>query len=542
MKRWILPICLILALGGLIVWRLAINAKATEAQAQTRTQRQHAKPLVTVVPATYKDMRQTFEAVGNVDSPLTVKIGPKYAGQVATVDVHEGDHVASGQIVATIDPAEAQANVDEQQGNVAQAQEKLAQAQLTQNANDVGVMSTIAQDRATLNGAIAALNSANKNYISMVAAAEGAVVDGQAKVAAAISQVANGKAGLNSAQASQVDAQAKYNREDSLFKQGYVAAQDRDDDQAALSVAVANVDVAQGQLDAANSALNSSQAELKEDEDELKTTRTSAKSTVNAATSTVVEDRAILATALANSSQQPAYIANLRALQAAVVAAQAQLHDARVQLQYTVLTSPIDGFVTARLMDPGTQAVAGQEILEIQTVNPVWITAPVPEEESDEIRVGQTGDISLDALPNVTFTGRVSQINASADPSNRQFSVRVTIDNPKALIKPGMFARVDFLTSFMPHQLYVPREAISTSTGGPSTAFVVGPDGVVQQRTVVVASSDTDGFAISSGILPGENVVTLSAMPLRDGQSVRIAGPGGGSGAGGGKHHHHQAG
>src|SRR6185437_4490855 len=112
----------------------------------------HSKPLVNVAAASYKDIVQSFEGVGNVDSPVTVKIAPRYAGPVATVNVLEGQHVTAGQVLATIDPAEAQATVSQDLANVAQAQQRLAQAQLNQNANDTGVNSTIRQAQAGLNG------------------------------------------------------------------------------------------------------------------------------------------------------------------------------------------------------------------------------------------------------------------------------------------------------------------------------------------------------------------------------------------------------
>jgi RND family efflux transporter MFP subunit len=512
-----------------------LNHRADAAQSQERTKRLHSKPLVDVAVASYHDIEQTFEAVGNVDSPMSVKIAPRYAGPVASIAVSEGQHVTAGQVLAAIDPSEARATVSQDLANVAQAKQRLAQAQLTQNSTDVGVLSTIRQAQAGVDGATNAYRDAQRNYVNNVAAAKAAVTDAEGKVASATAQVANAKAELESAKANQDNAQAKNAREASLYKQGFIAAQDYDDSKAALGVANANVDVATAQVNSAQSAEGSAKAELQSAKDQLSAVEVTATGSVTSARTQVVDARATLKTAVANKSQQSAYVANLAALQAAVVASEAQLHDAQVQLQYTVLRSPIDGFVTARLMDPGAQATAGQEILEVQQLKQVWVTVAVPEEETAGMHMGQDATVSFDALRGKTYRGKVTQINASADPSNRQFSVRVAIDNPKNEIHPGMFARVDFVTGLLPHQVYVPREAVTTETSGVSTVMEVDQDGKAHQNIVKVGASDAGGYAIAAGVQPGDKLITFSAIPVKDGQAVRISGAGGSEGG----HHHH---
>ncbi|MGO8670493.1 MAG: efflux RND transporter periplasmic adaptor subunit [Capsulimonadaceae bacterium] len=535
MKRWVISVVFIVVLAGLIVWRLGVNHAAASAQGQERQSRKTSKLLVNVATASYHDIVHTFESVGNVDSPVSVMVGSKYAGPVDFIAGQPGDPVTRGEVLVRMDPSEAQANVNTQEGNVAQAQQHLAQAQITQNSNNVGVNATVLQQRATVAADVSNYESAVKNDISQQAAAHAAVVDAQAKLDAAVSQVVNEKAEVRSAEANLKDAAAKNTREQSLLKQGFVAAQDADDDEAAMEVQKANLDVANAQLQAAISAQASAAAELKSAVDSAATVQQTDIATIAAAKAQVNEARAALAAAVANLAQQPAYTANLKALEAAVVAAQAQLHDAQVMLQETILTSPIDGFIVARMMDPGAQATAGQEILQVQAVKQVWITVPVPEEQTDKIHMGQTARVSVDGIPGQKFAGKVTQINASADPLNRQFSVRVTVNNPKNLIKPGMFATVHFVTSRIPHQIYIPREAVNPLASGGDTVFVVGVDGTVQSRLVTVGDSDTDGFAVLSGIQIGDKVVVLSAMPLRDGQTVQIAGSAGGHGHG---HHH----
>jgi membrane fusion protein (multidrug efflux system) len=240
--------------------------------------------------------------------------------------------------------------------------------------------------------------------------------------------------------------------------------------------------------------------------------------------------------ARANAAQKPAYQQNLAALRAAVDAAQADLRSSQAQRADTVLASPMDGFVTARTMDPGSMATPGQPILTLQAIRQVWVSIPVPEEDSHKIRMGEVGTVAFDAFPDQKFEGRVSQINTSADPSSRQFTVRLTLDNPKGQIRPGMFGHVSLETERAAGVIAVPREALQKSREGGSQVVVVDSSGTVHLRPVTEGPSDPEYVSIASGLEAGEKVVTLNSAPLKDGAKVRFGGRGGGSrgGAGGG--------
>ena len=546
LKRWIAPFGFFVVLAVLIAWRLIVNHNAAEAQSNQQTGRSGRAASVTVATAAVRDVIQSFDAVGDVEAPLSVKLAPKTAGQVLYVAAHEGDHVTAGEVLVKIDPSEAQADVAQEEANVAQAQQKLAEAQITQNPTDVGVTTAIRQQEATLAGSESDYSSALSNSASTVAAAGSAATDADARVSSARSSIANSAAELTSAQANLENAQAKYDRQNTLFQKGFVAQQTVDDARTTVDVAKASVDVAQAQLSGAKSALVSAQAQLASANQQVAIAKTTGRANIAAADAHVKEARAALASAQANTAQKPAYEANLAALKSAVTAAQAQLANAQAVLGQATLRSPIDGFVTARYVDPGSIATAGQSVIAVQQLNPVWITTAVPEEMASSVYPGQTAIASLDALPGRTFTGKVIQVNRSADPSSRQFSVRITLDNPTYTVKPGMYGRVSVVTSKVHNALAIPREAVQQSDSG-NTVFVLNSDSSVTQRTVTLGVSDTNGYQILSGVTAGEQVVTISASPLRDGQKVKLAKPGAGAGdgtsggdaTGGHKHHKH---
>src|SRR5262249_13749351 len=94
-------------------------------------------------------------------------------------------------------------------------------------------------------------------------------------------------------------------------------------------------------------------------------------------------------------------------------------------------------------------------------------------------------------------------------------------NNAQNLIKPGMFCHVTIVTQVTPHVVVVPREAIHNTPKGPNV-IVVDDKLVAHQRAVKTGDQDVNGIAIIEGVQAGEKVVTLSAQPVRDGQTVKI--------------------
>ena len=493
--------------------------------------RKNALPNVTIVPAVMRDIVQTYEAVGTIESPFNVKLAAKITGRIDYLQAREGDAVTQGQVLARVDPSEITALVAQQQSNVAEAQQRLAQAQLTQGSTNVGVTTNIAQQQATVSSAQADYSQQRENYNAQVAAANAAVTDAQEKITNAQSAVRNGEANLRSAQANLNNAQVKLNRTLDLYKQGFIAAQDVDDARTQVEVQRGAVDVANGQLAGAQAQVGSAQAQLNSAKQQASIVATKGKADIEAARQKTLQAQAALKFAQSNRSQTPAYQANLRALQAAVTAAQANLRNTQAQLANTVLTSPMNGFVTQRLADPGTTVTAGTPILAVQSLRQVYVTTSVPEEISHNVRYGEIAPLVLDAFPNRNFVGKVTQINPAADPQSRQFTVRLTLDNPTGQVRPGMFARVTFETKRIPNAIQVPREAVKADKkSGGQIATVVGSDNIAHIRMVKMGASSGANVQILDGVKPGENLVTLSLAPVKEGQKVNAVPAGGATG------------
>jgi HlyD family secretion protein len=529
MKRWIavaIPVAIVL---GLIGWRLEQKAGETAGQAKSRDLRKNAPVPVTTVSAARRDIVERFESIGNVESPFNVKVAPKTTGRITYLELREGDRVTQGQVLARIDTAAIEAQVRQQQAQVAEARYRLAQARITQAPTNVSVQSQMRQQEATLSSANASYAQAVSNDSAQRQTAEAMVADAQGRVNSATASVANAQAVVGSAEANLANARSKFNRINDLYKQGFTAAQDVDDARTTVTVQEGAVEVAKGGLNVAKAQLESARAQQNSAQQQARIAVTKGKTDIVAAGAQVKQAKATLATARANIVQEPAYRQNLSALQAAVDAALAQLHSAQAQLSDAVLLSPVSGYVTDRFLDPGAMASPSQPVLAVQAVRQVFVSVPTPEDVATRMVLGDTGTIRLDSLPGKTFTGKVTQVNAAADASSRQFVVRLIVDNPAGLLKPGTFARASIVTRRIKGALVLPREAVTRSRDSVTVTTV--KDDIASIRPVTTGPSDSSGIAIESGLQTGEKVVVMSAAPLRDGQKVRVdGGKDGGSG------------
>jgi RND family efflux transporter MFP subunit len=517
MRRSLYILIPIAVFAGLIAWRVGQKRAAATALSQMRARRTSMAAPVSVAPAQLRDIAQTFEATTSLEAPLDVKLAPKVTGRIVYLEVREGDPVRKGQVLVRIDSSQVEADVNQARANLAQAQYRLAQAETTENPTNVGIATQIDQQKAGLSSAEADLNQTQQNFSARVVAAQASVIDAQGKVDAATAAIAGAQANLN-------NAEAKYNRIFDLYKQGFVAAQDVDDAKAA-------VEVGREQLKAAQAQLNSAGAQKQAAEQQAAITETSGKADIQASKARLEQARAALAYAQSNTAQSSAYRQSLSALRSSASAAEAALRSAEARRGDTALASPLHGFVTARYLDPGAVASPGQPILEVQFMRSVWAAVAVPEEVSTKLSVGQPARVTLDAYPNETFAGAIVQVDPSADPQSRQFTVRVILDNRSNRLRPGMFGRISLVTDEVKNAVAVPREAIENDRQG-TYVMVVNAAGKASRRRVQVGLQSTDYVALNQGVEVGEKVIVLSAMPLRDGQPVQIAGPGGIKGKG----------
>lgn len=182
-------------------------------------------------------------------------------------------------------------------------------------------------------------------------------------------------------------------------------------------------------------------------------------------------EQALTATRIARQvvSSEQQQVANLqaavKAAEARVAAQRAIVAQEKERLSYALLRSPIQGAVTARMVDTGDLIAPGAELLRVGDFRFVQVDVLVSELELSQVSVGQPARVRIDALGGAEFAGRVDRISPQADPVSRQVPVAVTLDNASGRLGAGMLARVQFGVT-RPLHVLIPETALSVARGG----------------------------------------------------------------------------
>ncbi len=211
--------------------------------------------------------------------------------------------------------------------------------------------------------------------------------------------------------------------------------------------------------------------------------------------------------------------------QQAVDQLKAQLDAARSQyanvLENTVLRSPINGVVTARNYDPGDMT-GNLPVLTVGQLAPiVKVIINISENDLSTVSQGMPVEVTFDAFPDRTFSGKVQRIYPTVDTATRTFAVEVQIANGKEEIKPGMFARVAIDLGAQ-QNVVVPDRAVVKQTGSGNKYVYVLNGNRVSYKHVELGQRLGDSYELLSGIEDGDTVVITGQTRLADGVEVEV--------------------
>jgi membrane fusion protein (multidrug efflux system) len=198
----------------------------------------------------------------------------------------------------------------------------------------------------------------------------------------------------------------------------------------------------------------------------------------------------------------------------------AEVDLARARLDKTRITAPFAGVVGLREVSVGGYVEPGQDLVNLEDIDPIKVDFPVPERALSAIEVGQPIEVTVDAWPGRTFEGEVYAINPKVDAQGRSIAVRATIDNQERLLRPGLFAAVRLITARREAALLVPEQAIFAQQGKPHVYKVV--DGVARLTAVTLGGRRVGQAEVTAGLAAGDVVVTAGQMKLHDGAAVRV--------------------
>lgn len=205
-------------------------------------------------------------------------------------------------------------------------------------------------------------------------------------------------------------------------------------------------------------------------------------------------------------------------------AARARVKQQEAVIKRKVIRAPFAGLAGIRQVDLGQYIEAGDAIVSLQALNPIYVDYTLAERYLTRIQTGQKISLQLDALPGRSFEGEVSALNPGVDTGTRTLKVRATLNNPDNSLRPGMFAEVTTITGDAEAVLTLPRTAISFNTYG-NFVFVIqsneqGPPTV--KRTPVETGDIRNGRVQVKNLAAGTQVVRTGLVKLRDGMPVKI--------------------
>ena len=207
----------------------------------------------------------------------------------------------------------------------------------------------------------------------------------------------------------------------------------------------------------------------------------------------------------------------------------ARLGETQTTIERKTIRAPFSGILGIRQVNRGQYLAAGDPVVGLQSLNPIYVNFGVPQQDAGQIRVGRDVRITAEDLQNANFVGRVTAIDSKVDQATRNVQVQATLPNPAGNLRPGMFVQTELNLGASRAVIALPAPAISYAPFGDSV-FVVSdlkdPNGKpyrgVRQQFVKLGGSRGDQVAVVSGINPGDEVVTSGVFKLRNGAAVVV--------------------
>ena len=241
-------------------------------------------------------------------------------------------------------------------------------------------------------------------------------------------------------------------------------------------------------------------------------------------------------------ARHQAALAQLDLARAQFEQSKSRLDELKINLGNTVISSPVDGFVGKRYLDPGASVSPNVPVASIVDIRTVRMVANVVEKDVKRLTVGMPANVEVDAFPGEKFIGRLARIAPVFDPQTRTAEMEIEVPNRGYRLKPGMYARVDLTVESRENALTVPSTAVVdlqgktgvfvASGGGAPPGGAAPPQGAqptpmtAKFQPVEIGIRQAEQVEITAGVTAGTRVITTGATALKDGDRIVAATPG----------------
>ncbi len=493
------------------------------------------KVPVEVIVAGRSDISSSLKATGTVEAYLKAAVSAQVGGEVTRVYTKEGEMIAKDAPLIQIDDYTLKLQLGRAEANfigmksgyeyikqiaVLQVETRLKQAR-------AGAAAALAQYEYAKNIAETALNTKLKQAKANRDIAAARLK--QLKSGARPEEREQVLAARNSAQANYDNALNNFKRIKKLFAQGAVSNQRYDD-------AKTREEAAEAQLTTAIEAWNLVEKGARdEDVDSAEANLRQAQAAYELVKKEVDSQSWEKDIALARSAWEKAEANRIlaekqldsRAYEADIRQAEARYKDARAnlkilqrQVERALLRAPFAGIVHDRQVEVGETVSPGRPLINVIQLSKVKVASAIGEISASRLSLGQSVRVTIDAYNGREFTGRITEISPAVDSNSRTVALKVELDNPDNLLKPGMFARLSVELARHEKVIVVPKDVLVAKDGRQYVYLV--RNGKAVAREVEVGLESGDSWEITSGLEEGDTVVYIGQSGLSDGKDVVI--------------------
>lgn len=500
-------------------------------QSQQAVKKQLAEAQKNVVKVESGEILRKVVETGTIDAVKAVEVRSRATGRLLKMYVDEGDFVKKGQLIAVIDPQETQLQVDQaaatlngarssmsrqsieidQRRVTAKATYDSAVARLAQLQNDLGAQPKLTN--AAIRQAKAGLDSAKQSHDLLIKTTQP-----NARTEALRS--------VDEAKVNYDTSDREYKRIEELVGLGYVAGQRLDTARQELTIARARLRSAQDQLDRLD---EQQKIERQRSEESIRQAQAEYDRAVVNSIQDVNKKRDV-EQAMAEVARSKAGLRDVEALQQArnetsfnVARLSSVLSDSQRQLRETRIIAPVDGIIAKRYLEIGDLVTGlsgfsqGTAIFRIEDRNAMRVRLEINEIDTARLKVGMAATVTVDALPEKTFSGEVKRIapastsltattaTAASSDSVVKYQVEVWLNNIDDALRSGMSAKCSMEVLRKDKVLRLPVEYIGKDKDG-SFVMVKGKDGKATRTSVQVGASSGAYTEILSGVTEGTQV------------------------------------
>jgi membrane fusion protein (multidrug efflux system) len=208
---------------------------------------------------------------------------------------------------------------------------------------------------------------------------------------------------------------------------------------------------------------------------------------------------------------------------------EAQSGEIRAVIERKTIRAPFSGILGIRQVNLGQYLGGGDELVTLQSLNPIYVNFGVPQQSAGQIPVGRGVRITTSDAARLEWSGRVTAVDSRVDESTRNIQVQATLANADGKLRPGMFVQTEVVLGPRQAVVALPASAISYAPYGDSVFVVTQLKDDrgrayrgVRQQFIKLGASRGDQVAVLSGLNPGDEVVTSGVFKLRNGAAVQI--------------------